>query len=104
MDDLRSEQEREIRLNSLVLVAIYAVIAVLGILAILFVAANLPTVIYWIIVILVALAVLMIVLSILSLFFAIPFFMTKGSEVKAGNYDMDDQDYPGEDRSQGRLR
>ena len=104
MDDLRSENRKELRLNSFVFVAIYVAVVVLGILAIIFVAANLHTVIYWFIVVLVALAVVMIVLSILSMFIAIPLFMTKGSEVQGGDYDMDDQEYPGEDRRQGRVR
>ncbi len=104
MEEKRSDNNSELRLNGAVFLAIYIAVAVLGVLAILFVAANLHAVIYWLIVIIVVLAVLMIVLSVLSMFIAIPFFLTKGEEVQSGNYDMDDQEYPGEDRRQGRVR
>ncbi len=104
MDDTRSDNQRELQLNSALFLALYLAVMVLGILAILFVAANLHAVIYWFIVILVALAVMMIVLSVLSMFIAIPFFLSKGEEVQSGDYDMDVHEYPGEDRRQGRIR
>lgn len=104
MDEKTPYDRNELRLNSAAFLLIYATVVVLGILTIIFVAANLPAVIYWIIVVLVALAVLMIVLSVLAMFIAIPFFLTKKEEVQSASYDMDDQEYPGEDRRQGRIR